>query len=76
MGSGPRQVLLFHSFCSVHHHVYTVYSSIPEFCSPPRFIFPNFALFHVSVLLHIFVPLVLFSDPRTLTLIYAQSSLP
>ena len=69
-------VLLFHPFHSVCHHVYLVYSSIPEFRSPLCFMFPNFALFHVSVLLRIFVPLVLFSDPWTPTLIYAQFSLP
>ena len=35
----------------------------PQTPSPPHFICPNFALFQVSVLLRIFVPLVLFSNP-------------
>ena len=49
---------------SIHHHNYSVYSSIPESRSPSRFMFLNFALFHVSILLRILVPLVLFLFPK------------
>ena len=49
---------------SICHHDYSIYSSIPEFCPLSHFMFPNFALFHVSVLLRIFIPLVLFPFPE------------
>ena len=52
---------VIHPIC---HHDYSIYSSFPESCSPSRFMFPNFVLFHVSVLLCIFVPLVLFLFPE------------
>ena len=49
---------------SVHHHDYSVYSSFPESCPPLCFMCPNFVLFHVSVSLCIFIPLVLFLFPK------------
>ena len=49
---------------SIHHHDYSIYSSIPEICSPSCFTFLNFTLFHVPVLLRIFVSLVLFLFPE------------
>ena len=36
--------------CSIRHHDYSVYSSFPKSCSSSRFMFLNFALFHVSEL--------------------------
>ena len=64
LGSGisASSTILF--ICYIRHHVYSVYSSTPKFHSPMCFMFPNFALFHVSVLLHIFTPLFYFHSPN------------
>ena len=64
MGYGTLVSSTILSTCSVHHHVYSVYSSIPEFHSPSRFMFLNFTLFHVSILLRIFTPLFYFRSPN------------
>ena len=48
---------------SVHYHDYSVHPSVPEFRFPLHFMFPIFALFHVSVLIRIFRS-VLFSIPK------------
>ena len=64
MGFGLRRVPLFRSLCSIHHHVYSIYSSIPKLCPPPCFMCPNFTLFHVSVLLTFLFPLFYFPIPK------------
>ena len=70
--------------CSIRHHDYSVYSSFPKSCSSSRFMFLNFALFHVSELRFVscfrftshFCPPCSISVPQTPTLIYAWFLLP
>ena len=62
MGLGTSASSIILSIC---HHDYSVCSSIPEFHSPLRFTFLNFALFHVSILLCIFTPPCSIFVPQT-----------
>ena len=64
MGYGTLASSVMLSIHSIRHHDYSIYSSIPEFCSPSHFMFLNFALFHVSILLRIFTPLFYFHSPN------------
>ena len=48
---------------SVRYHDYSIHPSVSEFRFPLHFMFPIFALFHVSVLIRIFRS-VLFSTPE------------
>ena len=64
LGSGVLASPAIPFLRSVRHHDYPIYSSIPEFCSPPCFMFLNFVLFHVSIFVsalgtyfHIMLPL-------------------
>ena len=70
-----QQVLLFHPFHSVCHLVYSIYSSIPKLCSPCISYIWTLLCSCFRSTLHFRSPCSI-SDPQTLTLICARSSLP
>ena len=61
MGYGTSASPVIHS---IRHQDYSVYLSVPKFCSPPRFMFFNFILFHVSISIRIFISLFYFWSPN------------
>ena len=70
MGSGTSASSVILSICSICHYDYSIYSSIPEFCSPLHFMseLRFVSCFHFTS--HFHSPCSIFI-PQTPTLIYA-----